>query len=110
MRAPLVHFWNVEAAKLLVECGANVQVQNNNGQTLLHLASKGGYHDTLRLLGRGADVDAQDGNHSTPLHLASSQWKIEAAKLIECGASARFPISLTTKNTLANSKQPQFFV
>ena len=33
---------NFVAAKFLVECGANVQLRNNNGETPLHLASKHG--------------------------------------------------------------------
>ena len=63
---------NIKAAQLLVECGANVHARNNDGETPLHLASKGGYIYNMRLLvDRGADVDAQDNNNLTPLHLAS---------------------------------------
>jgi ankyrin repeat protein len=62
--------WNVEAAKLFIERGANVHVRNK-GQTSLHLASERRYHNFMRLLlDRGADMDAQDNNLSTPWRLA----------------------------------------
>ena len=69
----------------------DVDIRGIESQTPLHLASKRGYHDTMRLLPNGgADVDAQVDNNSSPLHLASSQLNVEAAKfLVDCGANVK---------------------
>ncbi|KAI0249873.1 hypothetical protein BJV78DRAFT_1394391 [Lactifluus subvellereus] len=86
--------WQAEGAKLLVECGANVQARNNNGETPLYLAWKGGYHDTMRLLlDRGADVDAQDDNYLTPLHLISELllWSYRLQSFMPHNAYSAFP-------------------
>jgi ankyrin repeat protein len=51
----------------------NVNEVDDNFNTPLHLASKGGHFETVReLLRQGADFTAQNRNHMTPLHLASN--------------------------------------
>ena len=62
-----------DTVKLLIDNGANVNVQDETKSTPLHLASSFWSAETVRLLiEHGADVNAQDANHRTPLHLASS--------------------------------------
>ena len=59
--------------KLLIDCGADVTVQDENHSTPLHLVSSFGSAEMVRLLiERGAGVTAKDRKHRTPLHLASS--------------------------------------
>ena len=64
---------HVETARLLLDYGADVMAQDNNGSTPLHQASLSGSVELVRLLIEyGADAVAQDKKHGpTPLHLAS---------------------------------------
>jgi ankyrin repeat protein len=56
---------------MLIERGADVTAQNNDGETPLHLALQRGQVDVARMLiERGADVTAQNNDGETPLHLA----------------------------------------
>mmetsp|Transcript_68751 Transcript_68751/g.118012 ORF Transcript_68751/g.118012 Transcript_68751/m.118012 type:complete len:187 (+) Transcript_68751:1-561(+) len=65
-----------------------VRVQNDLGQTAMHLAASAGHHTTLRIVHEsGADISHQDMNGWTPLHHAA--WKGEkrsVATLLELGA------------------------
>jgi len=57
---------------MLVECGADVSAQAEDGRTPLHLASERGHVDVAWMLVEcGADVSAQAKDRSTPLHWVS---------------------------------------
>jgi ankyrin repeat protein len=72
-----------DLAKVLIECGANVNSQDMNNSTPLHFASNIGYLDSARLLlDHGADPNALDNNHVTPLHLASERGHLEIVQLL----------------------------
>jgi ankyrin repeat protein len=72
----------LEAARLLLQWGADVDVQIN-GQTPLHHASLGGYCEIMKLLlDHGADVMARDNEHSTALHLAAFEGRVCATRLL----------------------------
>lgn len=65
---------NVEAAKLLIEIGADVRACSNNNVTLLHRAAKNGHNEMVEvLLERGAEVGAATQNGLTALHLAARE-------------------------------------
>jgi ankyrin repeat protein len=78
-----------DLAKLLVDVGANVDVQASNGLTALSAASAEGYTDIMKLLiEANAELDAKDGvNLWTPLMDASGENQLAAVRLlIEAGA------------------------
>ncbi|KAH8897048.1 ankyrin, partial [Thozetella sp. PMI_491] len=62
---------HVEIVKMLLDCGAKVDPDANNGESLLCLAVTTNHIRVLKLLvAHGAPVDATDNTGSTPLHLA----------------------------------------
>ena len=80
---------NLEAAKFLIEKGANVNAKNAQGSTpLMDVSSYSGNLETAKLLiEKGADVNAKDAQGSTALMKAVGSGKVELAKLlIEKGA------------------------
>ena len=74
-----------EAAKALLEAGADVNQRNANGETALHLAMSAWSPtaETVKLLlEAGADVKAKSATGATPLHAAIQLGKPEIAKLL----------------------------
>ncbi|KAF6724818.1 Unconventional myosin-XVI [Oryzias melastigma] len=58
--------------KQLVASGGSLNLPNEEGVTLLHIACASGYRDVVSaLLKNGADPHPADGNFWTPLHLAA---------------------------------------
>jgi ankyrin repeat protein len=63
---------NIEAIKMLVAAGLDVNAFNLNGQTALHVAAQRGDDDIVKLLGElGASMDLRDKQKRTALDLAS---------------------------------------
>jgi ankyrin repeat protein len=61
-------FGRVGAARLLLEHGADIRGQDDNGQTGLHLAAIGGHTTMVRfLLERGAPLDVENAWGGNPL-------------------------------------------
>ncbi|OFW44420.1 MAG: hypothetical protein A3J28_09905 [Acidobacteria bacterium RIFCSPLOWO2_12_FULL_60_22] len=61
----------LEAAKLAVELGSDVNAVNAKGQTALHAAAYMGYGDVIQFLAeKGANLDAKDKYGQTPLTIA----------------------------------------
>jgi ankyrin repeat protein len=79
---------NIELAKLLIECGANVNRINGLRATPLHWVCITGKIKLAKLLiEHGANVNEMGSNGITPLHWACFKGRIELAKLlIEHGA------------------------
>src|SRR4051794_16402256 len=75
-------------AKVLVECGADVNARNDSGLTPLYPAVVSNKIEVVKVLvDYGADVNARNDKAWTPLHSAVLANKVEAVKfLVECGA------------------------
>ena len=64
----------IRLAQRLLESGADVNAQNKDHETPLHLASRLRLHEMTRLLfEHGAKVDAMDSEGKTPLQLATGR-------------------------------------
>ncbi|ROL52409.1 Unconventional myosin-XVI [Anabarilius grahami] len=90
----------------LVSSGGSVNQQNDDGVTLLHIASASGYKEVVSmLLENGADVQVSGNSYWTPLHLAAKYGQTDrniesvistadgCVTLQNCHA-AEFPFSL----------------
>jgi len=89
--APLhwaAYFNRREAAKFLLEHGADVNVRNYYGMTPLHYAALCGHYDmVVLLLDNKADINAFDCQGLTPLHMASQYGHEKIIKfLLSMGA------------------------
>ena len=79
----------LEIARLLLDYGAKMNAKNAQGETPLHLVSRGEYNAPTDgvlvaklLLDRGVDVNAQDKRHWTTLHSASYNGKPEIVQIL----------------------------
>ena len=67
---------NTRDARYIVQkCGADLNAEDENGDTALHLAAEEGHAETVRaLVALGAVADGRAGECGwTPLHLAASE-------------------------------------
>ncbi|KAH8983016.1 ankyrin repeat-containing domain protein [Lactarius akahatsu] len=78
-----------EIARLLLDHGAKVNAKNDQGETPLHLVSRGEYDSpndsacvTELSLERGTDANAQDKSDQTSLHAASYDRRLEIARVL----------------------------
>jgi ankyrin repeat protein len=71
-------FGQTEAARLLLEKGANVNSKNNEGATPLLVAAFFCHPETVKLLlEKGADVRAKNNRGETPLDTVAEPWNAE---------------------------------
>ena len=79
-----------EVVTVLLDRGAQTDLQDNSKRTALHCAALAGSDEVVTvLLDRGAQVDVLDDNGDTPLHCAACNDKVEVARLLlERGAQA----------------------
>lgn len=82
---------NVEAVRLIIEAGCNLDAQDRFGYTALHFAAEGQLHKIVQeLLHAGAQSDLEDQNGNTPLSNAvfTSRGRGEAIlALLHSGAN-----------------------
>ncbi|KAF9171502.1 Glycerophosphocholine phosphodiesterase [Mortierella sp. AD011] len=86
---------HVEAARLLVQFGANLDSQDEDGESCLIIASKNGHIECVKLLiagagnGTGANLELRERYYGwTALHLAAIENHAEVVKvLLEAGAN-----------------------
>jgi ankyrin repeat protein len=60
-----------KVAELLLERGADPNVQDGNNNTPLHLALQSGLVERAELLARGTDSNARDNDNTIPLPWSS---------------------------------------
>ena len=80
---------DVDEVKRLLSEGHDVNSRKSEGQTPLHMASRAGHDDIVKLLlARGADIEAKEGKDGrTPLHLAALRARKNVAEtLLAAGA------------------------
>lgn len=80
---------NQMMTKLLIESGANVEIQDNFKKTALHWAARNGSPEAIQVLfAKGAYLDSQEYNRMTPLHLAASNGQEGiVVQLVKLGAN-----------------------
>ncbi|WP_338967567.1 ankyrin repeat domain-containing protein [Spiroplasma endosymbiont of Lonchoptera lutea] len=80
---------NLDIVKLLLENGANINLQNNNGNNALITAVENGHTDIVKLLLKnGADINHQNKFGITPLITAATYGELDIMKLLlEKGAN-----------------------
>ena len=78
-----------DATRLLLEHGADINAQNKDGRTPLHVAAENGRVEVVRVLHEhGANIGAEDDAGRTPLHLAASYGSVQTVHvLLEYGAN-----------------------
>jgi ankyrin repeat protein len=68
---------------MLLDHGALINAQADDGGTPLHRASQEGYVETVKvLLDKGADVNARDKKGKTPSNLASDNHQRDVVQLL----------------------------
>jgi uncharacterized protein len=66
----------VEALKILLKAGADINRRADNGQTAMHAAALKGWNNTIRFLAEnGAALDSKDHDGKTPLDYATGNYK-----------------------------------
>jgi ankyrin repeat protein len=71
--------------KCLIECGAELDAQDDLGFTPLHYAAKMGHTQIVDLLvKKGACIDSLNGQGFTPLHVAADEGKEEVVRHLIC--------------------------
>jgi len=84
-RTPICTASTDECALLLLENGADVNIEDSRGQTVLHRISKHGLTSTLTsILNNKYDynINSTDKHGLTPLHFACLSAKLDAAQLL----------------------------
>jgi ankyrin repeat protein len=67
-----------EVRRLIEVCKAELEPENNKGQTPLHVAASNGCLSmTKYLIEAGANIEAEDCEKKTPLELASQQGHLK---------------------------------
>jgi ankyrin repeat protein len=79
-----VHFKNMEAAKVLIHHGANVNAENGEGNTPLYIAVHRNLPDEFIafLIEKGADATVRNKYGYTPLRAASRNGRSSIAKML----------------------------
>lgn len=82
-KTPLFFVTDTDSAELLIDAGADVNFEDDEGSTPLHEAAKEGRVEVGRvLLKRGAKVNAINNHKQTPLHVAAEKGRADMCDLL----------------------------
>ena len=74
----------LDVVRLLLKRGVDPNIQDQYGDTPLHIAAHGGHDDVVKLLLEyGADPTVKDKDGRTPLDLARAEGRHEVVSVIE---------------------------
>ncbi|XP_067648870.1 uncharacterized protein [Haliotis asinina] len=75
---------HIEVWNLLVRNGGRIDIVDDNGRNILHLASSGGYVNTVKhiLSQRMADIKARDNNGETAAMIAKREGKSDVFQFL----------------------------
>ena len=73
---------NEEITKYLILKGADLNIQNGQGETILHMVLSESEEITKYLIEKGADVNVKNRNGETVLHRAIQNNHYEIVKLL----------------------------
>lgn len=77
-------YGQTDIVNVLIQAGANVEFQDNDGCSPLHVASQNGHTEIAKLLieASAINVESLTNEGLTPLHVASQNGHIEIVKLL----------------------------
>jgi len=86
-----------EIIEILLAAGTDINAQNHEGHTAVHVATISNSPFTVQLLAQHkADLNIQDNNNNTALHLAALNNRLEVAKvLLASGVQTDIPEEVT---------------
>ncbi|XP_006012072.1 cyclin-dependent kinase 4 inhibitor C [Latimeria chalumnae] len=74
---------HVGIAKVLLHAGADPNLKDRTGYTVVHDTARAGFCDTLQiLLQYKADVNIEDDGGNLPLHLAAQEGHLDIVKIL----------------------------
>ena len=101
---------HLDVVRLLVDNGADVNIQGESWQAPLHFAAAEGHVEIVRfLLAHGADVSLFKP-HTTPLHAAASRGQVEVARILlyhGAGVNWKGDDEATPLEVAASNEQPE---
>jgi len=98
---------NVTIAELLAKRGADVNITDSIGETLLHKAAARGQLGFAKvIIKHGANVNARDKYKETPLHEAAAKGRLEMVKLLLANGADLY--AKTEKNWTALHEAARF--
>jgi len=72
-----------EVKRLVIDCGVNPNIRDNDGWTPLHKASWNGNPEVVKLLlEHGADPNIRDNHGFTPLHYAAKDCHVDVVRVL----------------------------
>jgi len=81
---PFHYVHSVEHARLLLDAGVQVNIQDNSGWTLLHHAAFSGNTELVKfLLDSGAHINIRNQSGITSLHAGVNGWKYGSAETVK---------------------------
>ena len=83
-------FGRVEIVQMLIDAGADLDIQNIFGKTILYVAVEGNYPEISQMLiDAGANLDIQDKWDQTALHWAVGNVSYETARILVYAGARR---------------------